>query len=60
VNTVPISANRAINRFALVRNLGTGITNKAFNLGAWDRFAHAAMIRWDALPPPKKKQQKNK
>jgi hypothetical protein len=48
VNTVPINANRTVNRFALIRNLevpGAPWTNKVFNMAAWDKLAHDAMIK---------------
>ncbi|KAL0046822.1 hypothetical protein WJX82_010864 [Trebouxia sp. C0006] len=44
VNTVPISGNRTVNRFALVRNLAIDKTG-IFNMGAWDRFARQAMVK---------------
>lgn len=44
VNTVPISANRSINRFALVRRLGWDRTG-VFNSRAWDKMARDAMIK---------------
>ncbi len=45
VNTVPINGNRTVNRFALVRNLAIDKTG-IFNMGAWDRFAHQAMVKY--------------
>ncbi len=49
VNTVPINEGRSINRFALIRNLEApivpGVTGKIFNMGAWDKLAHDAMIK---------------
>ncbi len=49
VNTVPINEGRTINRFALIRNLdlpvASGAGNAVFNMGAWDKFAHDAMIK---------------
>ena len=45
VNTVPISGNRTVNRFALVRNLAIDKTG-IFNMGAWDRFARQAMVKY--------------
>jgi hypothetical protein len=38
VNTVPISATRSINRFALIRNLSFDRTG-LFNAGIWDGIA---------------------
>ena len=45
VNTVPINGNRTVNRFALVRNLAIDKTG-IFNMGAWDRFARQAMVKY--------------
>ena len=44
VNTVPISADRSVNRFALVRSLtgpwdATGLVAGVFNADAWDEAA---------------------
>lgn len=46
VNTVPISANRTINRFALVRRLDVDrVGSFVFNMGAWDSAARKAMTK---------------
>jgi len=46
VNTVPISATRTINRFALIRRLDVDRVGKlVFNLPAWDSLARSAMIK---------------
>jgi phenylpropionate dioxygenase-like ring-hydroxylating dioxygenase large terminal subunit len=49
VNTVPINEGRTVNRFALIRNLEAplvpGVTGKLFNMDAWDKLAHDAMIK---------------
>ena len=44
VNTVPISATRSINRFALVRNLSWDKTG-LFNAALWDGIARRAMLK---------------
>jgi phenylpropionate dioxygenase-like ring-hydroxylating dioxygenase large terminal subunit len=46
VNTVPISANRTVNRFALVRRLDVDpVGSWVFNMSAWDKAARQAMIK---------------
>lgn len=46
VNTVPISANRTINRFALIRRLDVDrVGSFVFNMPAWDAAARSAMIK---------------
>ena len=46
VNTVPIDANRTINRFALIRRLDVDPIGAAiFNSAAWDSMARQAMIK---------------
>lgn len=46
VNTVPISATRTINRFALIRKLNVDPIGAAiFNASAWDSLARQAMIK---------------
>lgn len=46
VNTVPIDANRSINRFALIRRLDVDPIGAAvFNSSAWDSIARQAMIK---------------
>lgn len=46
VNTVPINANKTINRFALVRKLGDNkLINGIFNAKIWDSTARQAMIK---------------
>ena len=45
VNTVPIDANRTINRFALIRNISQPLAGKVFNLDLWDRIAVDAMYK---------------
>ena len=56
VNTVPISATRTINRFALIRRLDVdSIGSRFFNLPLWDHFARQAMIKCEPtlhLPDP--------
>lgn len=49
VSTVPINSHRTVNRFALVRNLSGPVVNKVFNIDAWDKLAHDAMIK--CAPP---------
>lgn len=44
MNTVPISANKSINRFALVRNLAWDETG-TFNAAAWDNWARKSMYK---------------
>lgn len=44
VNTVPIHANKTLNRFALVRNLNWD-TSGIFNANAWDALARKAMYK---------------
>ena len=44
VNTVPVSANKSVNRFALVRNLSWDKSG-AFNARAWDSWARRAMLK---------------
>ena len=44
VNTIPISANKSINRFALVRQLSWDKTG-LFNASAWDGMARQAMLK---------------
>jgi phenylpropionate dioxygenase-like ring-hydroxylating dioxygenase large terminal subunit len=44
VNTVPISENKCVNRFALVRNLAWDRTG-TFNASAWDGWARKAMMK---------------
>ncbi|PSC71770.1 zeaxanthin epoxidase [Micractinium conductrix] len=44
VNTIPISATRSINRFALVRKLGSDPTG-IFNWKLWDGMARNAMMK---------------
>jgi phenylpropionate dioxygenase-like ring-hydroxylating dioxygenase large terminal subunit len=44
VNTVPISENKSVNRFALVRNLAWDKTG-TFNASAWDGWARKAMFK---------------
>ena len=44
VNTVPVRPGVTVNRFALVRRLGTDPTG-AFNWGLWDGLARKAMLR---------------
>ena len=47
VNTVPISATRTINRFALIRRLDVDrIGQFVFNMPAWDSMAREAMIKY--------------
>jgi hypothetical protein len=43
VNTVPISADKTVNRFALVRNLAWDSTGM-FNAGAWDAWARKYVL----------------
>lgn len=51
VNTVPISATRTINRFALIRRLDVDrVGSFVFNMPAWDRAARSAMIKCAPLP----------
>lgn len=51
VNTVPISANKTINRFALIRKLDVDpIGSAVFNLPAWDSLARQAMIKCAPSP----------
>lgn len=46
VNTVPVNANKTINRFALVRKLGDNkLINGIFNAKIWDATARQAMIK---------------
>ncbi|KAK9796241.1 hypothetical protein WJX73_000092 [Symbiochloris irregularis] len=46
VNTVPIDANRSINRFALIRRLDVDPIGAAvFNSSAWDSIARQAMLK---------------
>ena len=46
VNTVPISANRTVNRFALIRRLDVDrVGSFVFNMDAWDSAARSAMIK---------------
>jgi hypothetical protein len=52
VNTVPISATRTINRFALIRRLDVDKVGKfVFNMPAWDSVARNAMIKYPPPPP---------
>jgi hypothetical protein len=44
VNTVPVRPGVTVNRFALVRRLGSDPTG-VFNWGVWDEWARAAMLR---------------
>jgi phenylpropionate dioxygenase-like ring-hydroxylating dioxygenase large terminal subunit len=44
VNTVPVNANKTINRFSLIRKLDADKLG-IFNMNAWDRFARQAMIK---------------
>lgn len=44
VNTVPLSANRSVNRFALVRNLAWDRSG-LFNATLWDGWARQAMLK---------------
>ena len=44
VNTVPVRPGVTVNRFALVRKLGSDPTG-AFNWGVWDGLARRAMLR---------------
>ncbi len=44
VNTVPVNANKTVNRFCLVRNISWDKTG-LFNADAWDEFARQAMLR---------------
>jgi phenylpropionate dioxygenase-like ring-hydroxylating dioxygenase large terminal subunit len=44
VNTVPISENKSVNRFTLVRNLAWDRTG-TFNASAWDGWARKAMMK---------------
>jgi hypothetical protein len=44
VNTVPVRPGVTVNRFALVRRLGSDPTG-AFNWGLWDGLARKAMLR---------------
>ncbi|KAG7675182.1 hypothetical protein Ndes2526B_g08041 [Nannochloris sp. 'desiccata'] len=44
VNTVPISENKSVNRFALVRNLAWDRTG-TFNSKVWDTWARKAMMK---------------
>lgn len=44
VNTVPVNANKTVNRFCLIRNLGIDKTG-IFNMSAWDGFARKAMLK---------------
>ena len=47
VNTVPISATRTVNRFALIRRLDVDrIGSHVFNMPLWDTFARQAMIKY--------------
>ena len=47
VNTVPISATRTVNRFALIRRLDVDkIGSFIFNLPVWDSIAREAMIKY--------------
>lgn len=44
VNTVPVNANKTVNRFCLVRNVAWDKTG-VFNADMWDEFARKAMLR---------------
>lgn len=44
VNTVPVSENKSVNRFALVRNLAWDRTG-TFNANVWDAWARKAMMK---------------
>lgn len=44
VNTVPVSENKSVNRFALVRNLAWDRTG-TFNSKVWDAWARKAMMK---------------
>ena len=53
VNTVPISATRSINRFALIRRLDVDRVGKfVFNMPAWDSLARDAMIKYVLFSSP--------
>ena len=45
MNTVPIDANRTINRFALIRNISQPLAGKVLNMDMWDKFAVDAMLK---------------
>ena len=52
MNTVPIDANRTINRFALIRNISVPLAGKVLNMDLWDKFAVDAMLKCAFAPPP--------
>lgn len=57
VNTVPISANKTINRFCLIRSLAADEAtafaklNPFFNWAGFDIFARKAMLKWVPFAP---------